>query len=74
VKTQAGYYGNYKVYVAPLFAKTSSFSGEFKNPILGIDNRIGLDILSRSDVAASNRQAAGGFGLFLLDRKTRMKS
>lgn len=76
VNTQSGYYGSYKVYVAaPVYEDFLIFMPAFKKPLLGvIGNRFGLDILSRSEVAAVNRQAAGGFGLFFLDKKDPYKT
>ena len=49
--------------------RTALVSSSWKKKHLGLNNRIGLDFLSRSDVAAANRGAAGGFGFFLLDKK-----
>lgn len=70
VKSQAGYYGNYRQYIgAPIYEDALYFFPVWKKKHLGLDNRIGLDILSRSDVAAVNRAGAGGLGIFLLDKK-----
>lgn len=70
VKSQAGYYGNYRQYIGTtIYEDALYFFPAWKKKHLGLDNRIGLDILSRSDVAAVNRSCAGGLGLFLLDKK-----
>jgi hypothetical protein len=70
VKSQAGYYGAYKAYIgAPIYEDALYFFPPWKKKHLGLDNRIGLDLMSRSDAAVVNRGAAGGIGLFLLDKK-----
>jgi len=67
VKTQAGYYGNYRTYIgAPVYTDFLYFLPPLKKPIPGYDYRLGIDLLTRSDVAAVNRSSAGGIGLFLL--------
>jgi hypothetical protein len=67
VKTQAGYYGDYKTYVgAPVYTDFLYFLPKLKKPIPGFDYRLGIDLLTRSDLGAVNRSAKGGFGLFLL--------
>ena len=74
VKSQAGYYGSYQQYIgAPIYQDAVCFLPAWKKKHLGLDNRIGLDILSRSDVAAANRSGAGGLGLFLLDKNDPFK-
>jgi hypothetical protein len=67
VKTKTGYYGNYQEYIAaPIYQDALFFLGDFSH--LGIDNRIGLDLMTRSDVGPANRSASGGIGLFLLNK------
>jgi hypothetical protein len=64
-KTQAGYSGQYRQYVAaPIYTDVllilpSSIT------LPGIGSRIGIDGFTRSDVAAFNRSVDGGLGLFL---------
>jgi hypothetical protein len=68
VKTQAGYYGNYKEYVgAPIYTDALFYLPE-KMTIPGFDNRVGVDLLTRSDAAAVNRSASGGIGIFLFKK------
>jgi hypothetical protein len=67
VKSQAGYYGNYKEYVAaPVYTDILVYPGQASVP--GFGNRIGLDFFSRSDVAAPNRSSSGGLGVFLFKK------
>lgn len=74
VKSKSGYYGKYRNYIgAPIYEDALFFFPAWKKKHLGLDNRIGLDVLSRSDIASVNRGAAGGLGLFLLDKKDPFK-
>jgi hypothetical protein len=67
VKTQAGYYGRYKEYIAaPIYTDALVYPGEWSVP--GFGNRIGIDFFSRSDVAASNRSSSGGLGVFIFKK------
>ena len=67
VKNQAGYYGNYKEYIAaPIYTDILIYPGQLSVP--GFGNRIGIDFFSRSDVAASNRSASGGLGIFMFKK------
>jgi hypothetical protein len=68
VNTQAGYYGNYKVYVAvPIYTDILWYLPPGAS-LPGFGNRIGIDFLSRSDVAAPNRSSSGGLGIFLFKK------
>jgi hypothetical protein len=68
VKTQAGYYGNYKQYVAaPIYADILYYPTKFTIPSLG-DNKFAIDLFARSDAAATNRSASGGLGFFLFKK------
>ncbi len=67
VKTQTGYYGTYQKYIAtPIYQDALFFLNEFKH--MGLDNRIGLDLMTRSDLGSANRSAMGGIGIFLLNK------
>ncbi len=67
VKSRAGYYGNYKEYIAaPVYTDILFYPGQATVPAFG--NRLGIDFFSRSDVAASNRSASGGLGLFMFKK------
>jgi hypothetical protein len=67
VKTRAGYFGNYKEYVAaPIYTDILFYPGELSVP--GFGNRIGIDFFSRSDIAASNRSSNGGLGVFMFQK------
>jgi hypothetical protein len=67
VKTRAGYYGTYKEYIAaPIYTDILVYPGQASVP--GFGNRIGIDFFSRSDVAASNRGASGGLGVFIFKK------
>jgi len=67
VKTKAGYYGNYKEYIAaPIYTDVLFYPGQAKLPVYG--NRIGIDFFSRSDVAAANRSSSGGLGIFIFKK------
>lgn len=66
VKTQAGYYGQYKEYIAaPIYTDILFYPGI---SVPGFGNPLGLDFFSRSDVAASNRSSSGGLGIFIFDK------
>jgi hypothetical protein len=68
VKTQAGYYGDYKKYIAaPIYTDFLFYLPE-KIVVPGFDNRIGIDFLSRSDIASANRSSQGGIGIFLFKK------
>jgi hypothetical protein len=74
VKSQAGYYGNYKQYIgAPIYADMLRYLPSWAK-IPGFDQRLGVDLLSRADVSAPNRGANGGIGLFLFDSKDPLKT
>ena len=67
VKTKAGYYGNYKEYIAaPVYTDILIYPGQASVP--GFGNRIGVDFFSRSDLAASNRGSSGGLGIFIFKK------
>jgi hypothetical protein len=67
VKTKAGYYGNYKEYVAaPIYTDILFYPGHASVP--GFGNRIGIDFFSRSDVAAANRSSSGGLGIYMFKK------
>jgi hypothetical protein len=68
VKTQAGYYGNYKEYIAAPIYTDALFYLPAKMSVPGFDNRVGVDLFTRSDVAAVNRSASGGIGIFLFKK------
>jgi hypothetical protein len=68
VSTQAGYYGDYKTYIAvPIYTDILWYLPP-KAKVPGFDNRIGLDFISRSDIAAPQRTAKGGLGVFLFKK------
>lgn len=68
VKTRAGYYGTYKEYVAaPIYTDVLCYPDQLSVP--GFGNRIGIDFFSRSDVAAANRGASGGLGIFMFKKE-----
>jgi hypothetical protein len=74
VKMQAGYYGDYKKYIgAPIYFDLLRFLPS-KVKIPGFDDRLAFDLLSRADIAAPNRGANGGIGLFLMDSKDPLKT
>ena len=74
VKSQAGYYGNYKQYIgAPIYADMLRYLPSWAK-IPGFDQRLGVDVLARADVAAPNRGANGGVGVFLFDSKDPLKT
>lgn len=74
VSNQSGYYGTYRSYIgAPVYVD-GLFYLPPKVKVPGFDSRLGIDLLSRSDVAAVNRTANGGIGLFLFDKKDPLKS
>jgi hypothetical protein len=65
VQTQAGFYGNYKEYVAvPIYEDFLVYPG--KAAIPGTKNRIAFDLFSRADIAAPHREANGGIGLYIM--------
>jgi len=67
LKTQTGFYGTYKAYVAvPIYVDLLFYPGHLKTP--GFGNRIGFDLVSRADVAAPNRSALGGLGIFFFKK------
>jgi len=67
-KTQAGYYGNYKEYIAaPIYTDILFYPGKASVPAFG--NRLGIDFFSRSDVAAANRSSSGGLGIFMFKKE-----
>lgn len=66
-KTKTGYYGAYKEYIAvPVYTDLLIYLGKLRTP--GFGNRIALDLLSRSDIAAPNRSSLGGLGLFFFKK------
>lgn len=68
VKTQAGYHGNYKEYIAaPIYTDMLFYVGQKPLPVL--NSRLGIDFFSRSDFAATNRSSSGGLGLFLFKKE-----
>ena len=70
VKSQAGYYGVYKTYVAaPVYQDALWELPPWKDKHFGIDGRFAIDFLTRSDVASVNRSVSGGLGLFIVDKK-----
>ncbi|MGH9743518.1 MAG: hypothetical protein ACRD51_14325 [Candidatus Acidiferrum sp.] len=74
VSNQTGYYGTYKSYIgAPVYVD-GLFYLPPKAKVPGFDSRLGIDLLSRSDVAAVNRAANGGIGLFIFDKKDPLKA
>ena len=68
VKNQAGYYGSYKVYIGAPIYTDALFYLPAKMTVPGFDNRIGVDLFTRSDLAAVNRSASGGIGIFLFKK------
>lgn len=67
VKTQTGYYGNYKEYTAtPIYVDLLYYPHGAKAP--GFGNRLAVDFLCRADVASANRSALGGLGLFFFKK------
>jgi hypothetical protein len=68
VKTQAGYYGDYKKYIGAPIYTDALFYLPSKVMLPGFDNRIGIDLITRSDVAAPNRSSKGGLGIFLFKK------
>jgi hypothetical protein len=74
VTTQAGYYGNYKVYIAAPIYTDALFYLPGKVMVPGFDNRIGVDLFTRSDLAAVNRGSAGGIGIFLFKKSDPLSS
>lgn len=67
-QSQAGYYGRYREYIsAPIYTDILFYPGQWSVP--GFGNRIGIDFLSRSDVAAPNRSSSGGFGIFMFKKE-----
>jgi hypothetical protein len=65
VSAQAGYYGSYKQYVAaPIYTDFLIYLPK-KIAVPGFDNRVGFDLISRSDLASPNRGSSGGIGIFL---------
>lgn len=74
IHEQAGFYGNYKVYVAAPIYEDFLMYVPATPKWLGDNNRIGIDLLSRSDIAAVNRGALGGVGLYLFNGKDPFKT
>jgi len=64
VKTQAGYLGNYREYVAAPIYTDLLFILPKAISVPGIGSRIAIDAFTRSDIAAPNRYADGGVGIF----------
>ncbi len=65
VKTQAGFFGNYRQYIAaPLYTDMLFILPEAVK-IPGVNSRIAIDAFTRSDLAHSQRSADGGFGIFV---------
>jgi hypothetical protein len=63
VKTAAGYYGDYRQYVAaPIYTDILLLPTTWPD-VLGA--RLGLDFYTRSDIAAFNRYVEPGVGIFL---------
>ena len=74
IHDQAGFYGNYKVYIAaPVYEDILVYLPAAPK-WLGENNRIGIDLLSRSDLAAANRSALGGVGIYLFNGKDPFKT
>jgi hypothetical protein len=67
VTNRAGYYGNYKEYIAaPIYTDLLYYPEKATVP--GLGNRIAIDFFSRSDIAATNRSSSGGFGVFIFGK------
>jgi hypothetical protein len=67
VKSKAGFFGAYKDYIAaPIYTDILFYPGNLGVPAVG--NRIGVDLFSRSDVAAANRSSSGGLGIFMFKK------
>lgn len=65
VKTQAGYLGKYREYVAAPVYTDLLFILPEKVKVPGVKSRIAIDAFTRSDVAAANRYGDGGVGIFV---------
>ncbi|MBZ5636585.1 MAG: hypothetical protein LAO55_25960 [Acidobacteriia bacterium] len=65
VKTQGGFLGNYREYVAAPIYTDLLFMLPPSIKVPGFDSQIGIDGFTRSNVAAFNRYADGGVGVFL---------
>jgi hypothetical protein len=65
VKTQAGFLGTYRQYLAAPVYTDMLFILPEALAVPGIRSRIAIDAFSRSDVAAVNRSADGGIGIFV---------
>jgi hypothetical protein len=74
VSSQAGFYGDYKVYIAAPVYEDFLVYLPAAPKWLGDNNRIGVDFLSRSDVGPANRGALGGVGLYLFNGKDPFKT
>jgi hypothetical protein len=64
IKTQAGFLGDYREYIAAPLYTDLLFILSAKVP--GTKSQIGIDAFTRSDLAATHRSADGGFGIFAL--------
>jgi len=65
VKTQAGFLGNYREYIAAPIYTDLLFILPSKITVPGFGYHVAIDGYTRSDVAAPNRSADGGIGVFL---------
>lgn len=74
VHEQAGFYGDYKVYVAAPIYEDFLVYLPAAPKWLGDNNRIGIDFLSRADGGSANRGALGGVGLYLFNGKDPFKT
>lgn len=70
VKSQSGFFGNYRQYIAAPVYTDLLFMLPPKKPfqIPGLNNQIGIDAFTRSDLAATNRSSDGGVGIFLTQK------
>ena len=68
VKTQSGFFGNYREYIAAPVYTDLLFVLPPKVKIPKLDYQIGIDAFTRSDVAAFNRSTDGGLGIFLTEK------
>jgi hypothetical protein len=68
IKTQSGFLGNYREYIAAPIYTDLLFILPPKVKIPKLDYQIGIDGFTRSDVAAFNRSTDGGLGIFLTEK------
>lgn len=67
-QTQAGFLGNYRQYIAAPIYTDLLFLLPPAKKIFNLDYQIGIDGFTRSNLAAFNRTADGGVGIFLTQK------